>query len=339
MSFTRVSKEAEEVLMEILEHEHDSDYWKIRFDSLSNRDDIVLRGCFKELRESELIHVEYADDYPYLIIILKDGYLYEKHLEEEKDAERTPFERELNELLRRAQNIKAPINIAPSNMSSDEYNKPSEIWMNDVQIFYNNYLKDHALGDRIRTLLFHRGLGAYGELVAALTSVSKDRKFIDKINGVQGVLVPKYRAKFIPEYDVFISHANRDKEELIEDLYKSLDKLGIQIFYDKESIEWGDNWKDKILNGVNKAEFAIIVISENFFGREWTERELNELLSRQNRNGQKLILPILKNISLEQLQQKYPSVADIQAIDSKNFSTDEIALLFAKQLIKRLKMG
>lgn len=53
----------------------------------------------------------------------------------------------------------------------------------------------------------------------------------------------------------------------------------------------GDNWKDKILNGVKKAKFAIIVISENFFDREWTERELNELLSRQNRNGQKLILP------------------------------------------------
>ena len=47
----KVSKETEEVLMEILEHEHDSDYWKIRFDKLSDRDDIVLRGCFKELRE------------------------------------------------------------------------------------------------------------------------------------------------------------------------------------------------------------------------------------------------------------------------------------------------
>ena len=339
MSFTRVSKEAEDVLVEILEHEHDSAYWKSRFDRLSNRDDIILRGCFKELREGGLINAEYADNYPYRITILKDGYLYEKHLEEEKDAERTPFERELNELLKRAKNIKAPINTAPPNMSKDEYNKPSEIWMNDVQIFYDNYLKEHALGDRIRTLLFHRGLGAYGELVAALTSVSKDRKFIDKINGVQEVLVPKYRANAIPEYDVFISHANRDKEELVEDLYKSLDKLGIQIFYDKESIEWGDNWKDKILNGVKKAEFAIIVISENFFGREWTERELKELLSRQNRNGQKLILPILKNITLEQLQQEYPSVADIQAIDSKNYSTDEMALMFAKQLIKRLKIG
>lgn len=72
----------------------------------------------------------------------------------------------------------------------------------------------------------------------AILSVSKDRKFIGKINGVQEVLLHKYQAKAIPEYNVFISHANRDKEELVEDLYKSLDKLGIQIFYDKESIEW-----------------------------------------------------------------------------------------------------
>lgn len=338
MSFTRVSKEAENVLMEILEHEHDDDYWKIRFDGLSNRDDIVLRGCFKELREGGLINVEYADNYPYLITILKDGYLYEKHLEEEKDAELTPFERELNELLKRAKDIKAPINAAPLGTNINEYNQPSEIWMNDVQIFYENYLKDHALGDRINTLLFHRALGAYGELVAALTSVSKDRKFIDKMNGIQEVSVPMYQARTIPEYDLFISHASKDKEDLVENLYRSLDKLGIKIFYDKESIEWGDNWKEVILAGVNKAEFAIIVISENFFGREWTERELNELLSRQNRNGQKIILPILKNITMEQLQQKYPSVADIQAIDSKDYSTDDITILFAKQLIKRLKM-
>ncbi len=59
----------------------------------------------------------------------------------------------------------------------------------------------------------------------------------------------------------------------------------------KNHFEWGDNWKERILNGTKKAEFAIIVISENFFDREWTERELSEFLNRQNRNGQKLILP------------------------------------------------
>ncbi|MDE6312407.1 MAG: toll/interleukin-1 receptor domain-containing protein, partial [Lachnospiraceae bacterium] len=148
---------------------------------------------------------------------------------------------------------------------------------------------------------------------------------------------PAYQAKQLPEYDLFISHASKDKEELVEKLYQSLSKLGIHIFYDKESLEWGDNWKEKILNGTKRAEFAIIVISENFFDREWTERELVEFLNRQNRNGQKLILPILHNISLEQLQEKYPSVANIQAIDSKKYTCDHIALLFAGQLIKRLK--
>lgn len=141
----------------------------------------------------------------------------------------------------------------------------------------------------------------------------------------------------LKEHDVFISHANKDKENFVEDLYQSLRKLGIDIFYDKESLEWGDNWKDKILNGTKNAEFAIIVISENFFDREWTERELSEFLNRQNCNGQKIILPIIHNISVEELKKKYPNVADIQAIDSKKYTPDEIALLFAKQLIKRFK--
>ena len=131
--------------------------------------------------------------------------------------------------------------------------------------------------------------------------------------------------------------ANKDKIEYVDELKESLDKLKIKIFYDKDSLEWGDNWKQRILDGVKESEFAIIVISENFFDREWTEKELNEFLNRQNRNGQKIILPILHNTTIEQLQAKYPAVADIQALNSKDYSCDEIALQFAGQLIKRLK--
>lgn len=244
------------------------------------------------------------------------------------------FEEELNELIERAKNIKAPINAAPLGVSISEYNKPSEIWMNDVEIFYNNYLKEHALSSRIWTLLAHR---KFTDLVACLISISKDIQFINKMNGIQEVSVPKYQAKVMPEYDLFISHASKDKEDLVEELYQSLSKLGINIFYDRESLEWGDNWKERILSGTKKAEFAIIVISENFFGREWTERELSEFLNRQNKNGQKLILPILHNITMEQLEDEYPTIADIQAVDSKKYTCDQIALLYAKQLIKRLK--
>ena len=125
------------------------------------------------------------------------------------------FESQLNELLERTKNIKSPINAAPLGTNINEYNLPSEVWMNDVQIFYENYLKNYALGDKIKSLLFHRRLDAYSNLVACLKSISKDKSFIDKMNGIQEVTVPKYQAKEIPEYDVFISHANRDKEDFV----------------------------------------------------------------------------------------------------------------------------
>lgn len=117
----------------------------------------------------------------------------------------------------------------------------------------------------------------------------------------------------------------------------TLRKLGINIFYDSEVLSWGDNWKQVILNGTEKSEFAIIVISENFFGREWTERELDEFLKRQNVNGQKIVLPLLYNITFEQLKDKYPTLGEIQAIRTEGRSKEDIAILFAKELIKRYK--
>ena len=247
------------------------------------------------------------------------------------------FERELTNLLERSKTIKKPINAAAIGTDISEYNRPSEDWMNDVEIFYNKYLKDHALGQRIKSLLFHRNIDAFSNLASCLESISRDSDFINKMKGITTVEVPSYKARTLPEYDVFLSHANQDKAEIVDELYESLEKLGISIFYDKETLEWGDNWKKRILEGTQKAEFAIIIISDNFFGREWTEKELSEFLGRQNRNGQKLILPIVHNITNEDLREKYPSVADIQTIDSQRYTCDQIALLFAKQLIKRLK--
>ena len=332
-----ISKEAENLLFEIIEHESDGNYWADRFEAADHREDTILRGCFKELKDNQLVDTKWADNIPCIITVLKDGYLYQQHKEEQERAEReltmSEFEKKLADLLERANSLSKP-NRMKTDSQGKEQNLQANIWMDDVQTFYSTYLRSHPLSSRIDTLLFQR---KFDELVAALTSISKDEAFIDKMNGVEKVEVPKYQAKTLPEYDVFISHANKDKEDLIEELYQSLQKLGISIFYDKESLEWGDNWKERILNGTKKAEFAIIVISENFFDREWTERELSEFLNRQNRNGQKLILPIVHNITMQQLQEKYPNVADIQAINSKDYTCDQIALLFANILIKRLK--
>ena len=65
------------------------------------------------------------------------------------------------------------------------------------------------------------------------------------------------------KYDVFISHASKDKEEFVDELYRTVRKLGINVFYDTDVLSWGDNWKQVILSGTADSEFAIIVISKN----------------------------------------------------------------------------
>lgn len=416
IDFIDISKEATDLLLEIVEHEKEANYWKTRFHNISNREATILRGCFKELKDNDLINVFWADNHPYNIAILKDGYLFEEKTRKAVEANLSSFERELKALLQRTKSIKSPINAASIGTDIAEYNKPSNIWLNDFEIFYNKYLKDHSLSKRIESILFHRTLSAYNDLVAILESISRDIDYIDDkkvtlpmqeenmkdyemllkklipkarkddwsiltyefVNG-ERVLFKKleedglienvrymgmkyigfdftyngyhyfdqrqkvdettFKSKNLSRkmYDVFLSHASKDKSDYVEELKQTLDILGIDVFYDKDTIEWGDEWKKKIYEGLKKSEFAIIVISENFFDREWTELELKTLLERQNDEGQKLILPILHNITTEQLRDKYPTVADIQAIESDKNSTEKIALLFAKQLIKRYK--
>lgn len=139
------------------------------------------------------------------------------------------------------------------------------------------------------------------------------------------------------EYDLFLSHANADKLAFVDDLYSTLSLLKVNIFYDKEELSWGDNWKDRLIEGVDKSEFAIIVISNEFFGREWTEKELNEFLQRQNTSGQKIILPLLYGIDYEDVKNHYPDLEYIQSLKVDGNTNEKIALLFAKELIKRYK--
>lgn len=126
----------------------------------------------------------------------------------------TDFETQLNELLERTKSIKSPINAAPLGTNINEYNMPSEVWMNDVQIFYENYLIDHALGERIKSLLLHRGLGAYSNLISCLESISKDRNFINK------------KKQVFPKNSMALLYQLLDQDnpvEYMQSLFKDLD--------------------------------------------------------------------------------------------------------------------
>ena len=79
MAFEELSPNAEKLLQEIIEHRLpngccDSEHWKKRFENLSFDEDARIRSLFKELREQEMISVQWADNYPYFLVLLDKGY-------------------------------------------------------------------------------------------------------------------------------------------------------------------------------------------------------------------------------------------------------------------------
>ena len=180
-----------------------------------------------------------------------------------------------------------------------------------------------------------------GFFPGSIKKVIEEQEFLLELEGATALPFTEQRESLPTsrkKYDVFISHASSDKEDYVDELNGEIKKLGVSVFYDSDVIKWGDNWKKAILSGIEQAEFAIIVISENFFGREWTEKELDDFLTRQNESGQKIVLPILHNVSVGQMKEKYPMLSEIQAIEANNYSSAEsIAVLFAGLLIERFR--
>lgn len=152
-----------------------------------------------------MIFTRWASNTPYIIQVLKEGYQYDEYMKVKGDNNMNEFEREIKALLERAKTIKKPINAAPLNIDIDEYNQPSEDWINDVEIFYNKYLKKHSLAGRIQSLLFYRSIDCFSQLVSGLKSISNDRDFINSLNGIEKKIVPAEQTNGISKYDVFLS--------------------------------------------------------------------------------------------------------------------------------------
>ena len=84
---------------------------------------------------------------------------------------------------------------------------------------------------------------------------------------------------------------------------------------------------------MSNCKYGVIVVSPNFFDREWTEKELKELLSRQSETGNKLILPIAYEIELSDIRKKYKKLSDIQFIDASKYSVQDITIQLAKIML------
>lgn len=135
---------------------------------------------------------------------------------------------------------------------------------------------------------------------------------------------PPAYAETTQQYDVFISHASEDKELLVRPLAEALRDAGLSVWYDEFELRIGDSLRRKIDSGLANSRFGIVVLSQAFFSKGWTNYELDGLVTRAV-TGEQVLLPIWHNVSKQEVIRYSPSLADKLARNTAMHTVDEIA--------------
>lgn len=125
-------------------------------------------------------------------------------------------------------------------------------------------------------------------------------------------------------YDLFISHASEDKDDVVRPLALALREEGVHVWYDEFELRIGDSLRQKIDLGLANSRAGLVVLSQSFFAKGWTNYELNGLVTNDVAGKQKL-LPIWHGLSHEEVRQFSPSLADKVARSTGSASLEEIA--------------
>jgi hypothetical protein len=80
------------------------------------------------------------------------------------------------------------------------------------------------------------------------------------------------------EFDVFISHAYEDKETFVRPLAEALIARNLRPWYEEFTLRPGDSLRRSIDHGLLTSQVGVVVLSPAFFGKRWTNYELDGLV-------------------------------------------------------------
>lgn len=112
-------------------------------------------------------------------------------------------------------------------------------------------------------------------------------------------------------------------------LVTALEEHGLKVWYDEFTLRIGDSLRRKIDQGLANSRFGIVVLSESFFGKGWTNYELDGIVSRSI-SGEQQLLPIWHKVSKADVMKYSPSLVDKVARSTVTHTPGEIAAEIAE---------
>lgn len=116
-------------------------------------------------------------------------------------------------------------------------------------------------------------------------------------------------------YDLFISHAHEDKEDVAEPLAKAFLEQGLNVWYDKFTLKIGDGLRRSIDRGLANSRYGLVILSPHFFKKHWTQKELDGLAALETAENRK-ILPVWHNVGHKEVANFSPTLADVIGIST-----------------------
>lgn len=129
-------------------------------------------------------------------------------------------------------------------------------------------------------------------------------------------------------WDVFISHAREDTNEVARPLADILTRAGLRVWLDENELKIGDSLRRKIDDGLANSRYAIVILSPAFFAKDWPRRELDGLAARESQDT-KVVLPVWHRMNQPDVAKHSPMLADRIAV-STDKGIEQVALAILK---------
>jgi TIR domain-containing protein len=189
-------------------------------------------------------------------------------------------------------------------------------WSNnlDVQLLVRDIVEDR------------RRVGKYDVTNLIYTMLSGLHQLWPKLEGqAQAQAQSRHSAR---RWDVFISYASQDSG-FVHALADALRVYHLEVWIDRDELSIGDSIRQLIDHGLAQSRYGVVVLSPASLSKLWPRRELDALFEMEEVD-RKVVLPLLHNVSHEELRKVSPLLAGRLGLATMGRAVTDVAYEIAR---------
>jgi hypothetical protein len=130
------------------------------------------------------------------------------------------------------------------------------------------------------------------------------------------------------EWDTFLSYARIDGADIGDELRRSLEDLGVSVWFDAIAVTPGKSQALQMDKGLQSARAGIALLTPAYLvGRFWTERELGALLHKAT------LIPVLHRVTFDQVAEYSGILPDLAGFETSRDPVEVIARKIAAAVV------